>query len=78
MKFSNTLKNKIEKLPDSAKLELISFIDSLLVQHQNAKHRHAFTFPWEGGLSSEKSSVELQHKANEWRTENSHTRHTKN
>jgi hypothetical protein len=58
---------KVQKLPEDLKKEVLDYIDFLLSRgHENARKR--FRFDWEGGLSEIKeSSVELQHRALEWR-----------
>ncbi|MFQ5709074.1 MAG: DUF2281 domain-containing protein [bacterium] len=62
---------KIEKLPDHVVAEVIDYIDFLLSKYgseETAKSK--FKFDWEGGLYKLKdkyTSVELQHKASEWR-----------
>ena len=60
------IKAKIEGL----KKEVLDFIEFLLQKHKRGKNRRKFKFDWEGGLSElkqEYNSVELQHKALEWR-----------
>ena len=68
---------KLKKLPDHLIPEVIDYIDFLLDKHgsketatDNIKNPDKFTFDWEGGLSKLKdryTSVDLQHKAGEWR-----------
>ena len=61
---------KLNKLPEEAKRELMAYIDFLLERYSNKKTKSQKTlnFNWEGGLKEEKfSSVDLQHKALEWR-----------
>ena len=62
---------KIKELPDYLKREVLDYIEFLLKKHKNKKMgTRKFKFEWEGGLSEirEKfTSVELQHKALEWR-----------
>jgi len=65
------IKSKIDALPRNLKKEVLNYIDFLLQKHtiQN-KNQEKFSFDWEGGLSElrgEFTSVELQHKASEWR-----------
>ena len=67
---ANDIETKIEKLPDHIKPEVIDFIDFLINKYGNRNSRDRFKFDWEGGLSKLKdqyTSVELQHKASEWR-----------
>ncbi|MDZ7724848.1 MAG: DUF2281 domain-containing protein [candidate division KSB1 bacterium] len=63
--------NKIEKLPDHVIGEINDFVDFLLNKYGSKKiESDKFNFDWEGQLShlkSKYSSVELQHKAMEWR-----------
>ena len=62
---------KIDKLPDHVIPEVNDFLDFLLVKYSDKKStKRKFKFDWEGGLSGLKikyTSVELQHKALEWR-----------
>ena len=62
---------KIDKLPDHVIPEVTDFLDFLLVKYGDKKiAKRKFKFDWEGGLSGLKNkytSVELQHKALEWR-----------
>jgi hypothetical protein len=67
---ADILINKFQNLPESAKSELMDFLDFLTSRYakkQNQK-KETFSFDWEGGLKDLKeTSVELQHKANQWR-----------
>jgi hypothetical protein len=61
---------KFNKLPEYLKKEVIDFIEFLTKKHQVPKGSKNFSFNWEGSLSKlrkDYSSVELQHKAAEWR-----------
>ena len=61
---------KFNKLPEYLKKEVIDFIEFLTKKHQMPKDSINFSFNWEGSLSElrkDYSSVELQHKAAEWR-----------
>lgn len=62
---------KIDKLPDHVIPEVNDFLDFLLAKYSVKKTtKRKFKFDWEGGLSGLKNkytSVELQHKALEWR-----------
>jgi len=65
-----TVKEKIEELPEGLKKEVLDYIEFLLQKHKKRVKRRKFKFDWEGGLSELKkkyTSVELQHKALEWR-----------
>lgn len=65
--------HKFEKLPVNARKEMLDFLDFLTSKYKkkkNSKAKEEFTFDWEGGLSELKhksTSVDLQHKANQWR-----------
>ncbi|MBW2038062.1 MAG: DUF2281 domain-containing protein [Deltaproteobacteria bacterium] len=64
------IKAKLEDLPESLKREVLDYIDFLLQKYGKRAKRGRFEFDWEGGLSELKekyTSVELQHKAMEWR-----------
>lgn len=65
-----TLKTKIEELPIDLKKEVLDYIEFLLQKYSKKVKKEKFRFDWEGGLSELKdkfTSVELQHKALEWR-----------
>lgn len=68
---AQVIKSKLEELPDDLKREAYDFIEFLLQKHGSTKAKKGkFKFDWEGGLSDLKkkyTSVELQHKALEWR-----------
>ncbi len=68
---TQAIKSKLEELPDDLKREAYDFIEFLLQKHSASKVKKGkFKFDWEGGLSNLKkkyTSVELQHKALEWR-----------
>ncbi|MGB5159262.1 DUF2281 domain-containing protein [Desulfobacterium sp. N47] len=70
MKFQD-IEAKIDKLPAHVIPEVNDFIDYLLVKYGEKKVKKSkFKFDWESGLSNlknEYTSVELQHKALEWR-----------
>ena len=62
--------DKIQELPEEIKKEVIDYMEFLIMKHQRKRGKRKFTFDWEGGLEEIKgqcSSVELQHKASEWR-----------
>ena len=70
MMYSQIIKAKIEELPEDLEKELLDYIEFLLHKYGNKTERKGFKFDWEGGLSDLKdkyTSVELQHKALEWR-----------
>jgi len=67
---AEVLITKFQNLPESAKRELLDFLDFLTLRYDKKKKvgKGGFSFDWEGGLKDlDETSVELQHKANEWR-----------
>lgn len=67
--MTQTLKEKLEALPEPLQREVEDFIDSLVLKRGAAKPA-GFGFNWSGGLrelKEETTSVALQHKASEWR-----------
>jgi hypothetical protein len=68
MKKLQDIEDKITKLPEYVRPELNDFIEFLLLKYGDEKPQNArFKFDWEGKLKSKYSSVELQHKAMDWR-----------
>lgn len=72
--YANEINEKISQIPDHLMPEVIDYIDFLLskygVKEQKNNHKNKFKFDWEGELSEltdQYSSVELQHKAMDWR-----------
>ena len=68
--YSQIIKSKLEELPEDLEKEILDYIEFLLRKYGNKTKRIGFKFDWEGGLSDLKdkyTSVELQHKALEWR-----------
>jgi len=65
------IESKINKLPEHVISEINDFIDFLLDKYgETETEKSKFSFNWEGGLNHIKdqyTSVELQHKSNEWR-----------
>ncbi len=68
------IKSKLDQLPEELKKEALDYIDYLLQKgyetYKITAKKSKFKFNWEGGLSNLKqkyTSVELQHKALEWR-----------
>ncbi|MGO9203111.1 MAG: DUF2281 domain-containing protein [Limisphaerales bacterium] len=64
---------RIEALPEESRQLLLALVD-LLAEKADAAPRpdqkHVFKFDWEAGLADAfagTTSVELQHRANEWR-----------
>jgi hypothetical protein len=67
---ADILLHKFQKLPKSARKELMDFLDFLSIRYEKEKKKENenFSFDWEGGLNEiDETSVELQHKANQWR-----------
>lgn len=63
---------QIQKLPRNLKEEVLDYAEFLLSKYkcQSKRMYKKFKFDWEGALTEIKgefSSVELQHKALEWR-----------
>jgi len=69
--YEKEIKLKLKELPEDLKREVLDYIEFLLRKYKSVKiGTRKFKFDWEGGLSEigEKfTSVELQHKALEWR-----------
>lgn len=66
---AEAIRKKLDELPADLEKEVLDFIDFLL-QKRRKKAGNEFLFDWEGGLSELKdsyTSVELQHKASDWR-----------
>ena len=64
------IKAKFEKLPIALKREVLDYIEFLLQKYSVRMKKEKFRFDWEGGLSDLRdkyTSVELQHRALEWR-----------
>jgi hypothetical protein len=73
------LVNRFQSLPSKAQDEVADFVEFISMKYipsiKKAKKKsdkpNGFSFNWEGAISDYKnqySSVELQHKANEWRS----------
>ena len=71
MIYEHEIEMKLRKLPSNLRREVLDYLDYLLSKYQNKQpSKKKFKFDWEGGLSDIKgtsNSVELQHKALEWR-----------
>lgn len=64
------IKTMLDKLPIDLKKEVLDYIEFLLQKYRKKPKNGKFKFDWEGGLSNlkkEYTSVQLQHKAMEWR-----------
>ena len=64
--------SQLEELPEDLKKEVLDYIEFLILKYHRpvTVKKEGFLFDWEGGLSELKNrytSVELQHKAMEWR-----------
>lgn len=69
--MSDNLARKIEQLPPELKVEVEDFVD-FLQERRLKKVPGRPNFGWAGtlgDLKKEYTSVELQHKISEWRTE---------
>ena len=63
-----SIDDKIQSLPTEIRREIVEYVESLVEMY--SRHRNKFLFDWEGklkNLRNRMSSVELQHKALEWR-----------
>lgn len=72
MNNHSIIEQMLHELPFSAQREALSYMEFLSKKYKatRTKSKKEFRFDWRGGLSSLKqkySSVELQHKAAEWR-----------
>jgi len=71
----NEISVKLKKLPEHLIPEVMDYIEFLLDKYgsektKKRKNKDKFKFDWEGGLSKlrkQYTSVELQHKALDWR-----------
>jgi|GEM_PF-623273 len=65
------ISKSLSRLPESFLEQILEYISLLKKQIESEKvDEYGFKFEWEGGLSEMReqfSSVELQHKASEWR-----------
>lgn len=67
---SHIIRTMLEELPEELEEDVLNYIQSLLQRNDKETKKKGFSFSWEGGLSDLKdkyTSVELQHKALEWR-----------
>lgn len=76
--FDQNVLSKLKVLPEYKKEEVLDFLDFLVDKTKHnvkssaraVKQKTKFKFDWEGGLAeiqNKYSSVELQHKAMDWR-----------
>jgi hypothetical protein len=67
----NEIEERIQELPEELKREVLDYAEFLLSKYKGKKATaKKFKFDWEGGLSGTDeslTSVDLQHKALEWR-----------
>ena len=65
------IEHKVRELPEDLKREVLDYIEFLIKKYKGKEiGKRKFKFDWEGGLSDIRdkfTSVELQHKALEWR-----------
>ena len=71
---TKTLATKYESLPEALQKEVADFLDFVIAtkmqKQKSSKKKNGFTFNWAGGLKDLKqqyTSVELQHKLNDYR-----------
>lgn len=71
MMYARQLEANMQKLPPHLISSVVDYVEFLVGKYAETKpRRKKFKFDWEGelsGLAEEFSSVELQHKALEWR-----------
>lgn len=69
--FEDEILEKLQQLPDILRKEVLDYIELLLRKYgSKSLEKRRFSFTWEGSLvklRGKMSSVELQHKALEWR-----------
>lgn len=69
--YEKDIETKISELPEDLRKEILDYLEFLLEKYKGEKPAaKKFKFDWEGGLAEipEKfTSVDLQHKALEWR-----------
>ena len=69
----SVIERKIQELPNDLQREVFDYIDFLAKKYKSPDRKgkkEKFRFDWEGclaGVVKKLSSVELQHKASEWR-----------
>lgn len=69
--YEKEIELEMRELPEDLKREILDYMDFLLKKYKGKEIvAKKFKFDWEGGLSELRdkfTSVELQHKALEWR-----------
>lgn len=74
--MGQTLEERIRQLPSDLQQEVADFIDFLIERRRRQKQPP--TFSWAGALEDMReqySSVDLQHKAAEWRVQTDEAAH---
>ena len=63
----STFIRDFEKMPKEIQDKILAYVNSIL-KKEDKPTGEKMKFDWQGGLKGcEETSVELQHKANEWR-----------
>ncbi len=68
--YAHVIQTKAGQLSEQLQQEVLDYIEFLLAKYPQPSEPKSLRFDWEGGLSklqSRYTSVELQHKALEWR-----------
>ena len=69
--YEKEIESKMRELPEDLRREILDYMEFLLKKYKSKKaEAKKFKFDWVGGLSELRgkfTSVELQHKALEWR-----------
>ncbi|WP_456477927.1 DUF2281 domain-containing protein [Geoglobus ahangari] len=69
--YEEEIELKIRELPENLRREVLDYIEFLIKKYRIREDKSKkFRFDWEGGLAEMRdkfTSVELQHKALEWR-----------
>ncbi|HAG09465.1 MAG TPA: hypothetical protein DCK87_07910 [Desulfotomaculum sp.] len=68
--YEKEIELKVQELPEDLRREVLDYMEFLLKKYKGKKMAKRFKFDWEGGLLElrEKfTSIELQHRALEWR-----------
>ena len=69
--YEKEIELRMQELPEYLKREVLDYIEFLLKKYKRKEgEKRPFQFDWEGGLAEigkKFTSVELQHKALEWR-----------
>lgn len=69
--YDKEIEVKMQELPENLRRDVLDYMEFLLKKYKGREIKaKKFEFDWEGGLSEIRetfTSVELQHKALEWR-----------